>query len=204
MEEQPIIQGEPDQSQTALAIARAYYQAGKSEQARVLLQRLLSRHPEDDAAWLLLLATNPPPAEEIAALQGMLKHHPNHRFRPALQTRLDGLLEEQRIVGLLASNKPKEQVQLPPRVRLGDYLVSQGWVSRKTVDKALAEQRRLASLGVEARLGTILLMQEQIKVGELAVALGAVSAFELGTFGAYLVENRVPPRSRTRRCALHT
>lgn len=192
MEENRTIQGEPNQIQTAMSIARAYIQAGKSQQARVLLQRLLARHPEEDAAWLLLLTTNPPPDEEIVALQGMLQHHPTHRFRPALMKRLDGLLEEQRIVGLLEGAKPKQApLSLPPRMRLGDYLVNQGWVTRKTIDKALAEQRRLTSLGMEARLGTVLLMQEHIDVGELAVALGAVSAFELGTFGAYLVENRV-------------
>lgn len=191
MGEQPTIQGESEQSQTAMAIARAYFQAGQKDQARVLLQRHLSRNPEDDAAWLLLLAANPPPTEEIAAIQGMLHHHPTHRFRPALQKRLEGLLEEQRIVGLLESNKPKAQLVLPPRVRLGDFLVGEGWVTRKVVDKALAEQRRLTSLGMEARLGTVLLMQEHLTVGELGVALGAVSAFELGTFGAYLVEHRV-------------
>lgn len=192
MEENPTLHQEPNQIQTAMSIARAYIQAGKSQQARVLLQRLLTRHPEEDAAWLLLLTTNPPPEEEIPVLQGMLQHHPNHRFRVALEKRLNGLLEEQRIVGLLEETKSKPApLSLPPKMRLGDYLVNQGWVTRKTVDKALAEQRRLTSLGMEARLGTVMLMQGHIDVGELAVALGAVSAFELGTFGAYLVEHRV-------------
>src|SRR5688572_13694637 len=108
-------QDEQGQRQTALAIARAYHQAGKYEQARLLLQRLLARYPEDDAAWLLLLATHPPPDVEIAALRGMLKHHPEHRFRPALMARLDGLLEEQRIRGIVEQIEPEEPLLLPPR-----------------------------------------------------------------------------------------
>jgi hypothetical protein len=191
MSQNPANQGEHDEVQTALAIARAYIQAGKAEQARLLLNRLLSRYPGNDAGWLMLLATNPPADEEIAALQGMLKHHPTHRFRPALEKRLNELLEEQRILGIIEQVRPVEQLQLPPRARLGDYLVSEGWVSQKDIDNALAEQRRLTELGMEARLGTVLLMQEKITVGELGVALGAVSAFELGTFGEYLVRNRV-------------
>lgn len=181
-----------DELQTALIIVRAYVNAGKQEQARLLLSRLLTRYPQEDTAWLLLLSTNPPRDEEIDALQGMLKHHPTHRFAPALTTRLAGLLEQQRIVGILDEVVPSPQpLMLPPHTRLGDFLVDEGWLTRPQIDAALGEQRRLATLGIDARLGTVLLMQGCIELGELAVALGAVSAFALGRLGEYLVKNRV-------------
>lgn len=186
--EQPI----PDELQTALTIVRAYINAGKQEQARLLLSRLLTRYPQEDTAWLLLLSTNPPQDEEIDAIQGMLKHHPAHRFAPALTTRLQRLLEEQRIVGILEKVvATPEPLRLPPHTRLGDFLVDESWLTRPQIDAGLAEQRRVAKLGVDARLGTVLLMQGLLEVGELAVALGAVSAFELGALGEYLVKNRV-------------
>ncbi len=192
MKQAPPGQPGSDERQTALTIVRAYIHAGKVEQARLLLRRLLTRYPEDDTAWLLLLSTTPPRREEIDILQGMLKHHPAHRFAPALTTRLAGLLEEQRILGVLEDVVPKpEPLRLPPQMRLGDFLVNEGWLTRPQIDAALAEQGRLTALGVNARLGTALLMQGFLDVGELAVALGAVSAFELGALGEFLVKNRV-------------
>ena len=76
-------------------------------------------------------------------------------------------------------------------MRISDYLIAQAYTTPEQVADALTEQRRLRALGIDERIGTILLMQKQLTVEELADAFEAASAFGLGDFGDYLVRNNI-------------
>ena len=92
--------------QMAMAIARAYIAADQKEQARALLRKLTSTHPQLEEAWRLLLSTEPPLEEEIAALEGLLKNHPKHRLATALRARLSDLKAGDRTPGLTSPTTP--------------------------------------------------------------------------------------------------
>lgn len=172
--------------QMAMAIARAYIAAGQKEQARALLQRLTSTRPEIEEAWRLLLSTEPPIEEEIAALEGLLLHHPKHRLAPALRARLSDLK-----TGGGTQGRATPVTPATPPLRISDYLIAQAYTTPEEVADALTEQRRLRALGIDERIGTILLMQGRLTVDELADAFEAASAFGLGDFGDYLVRNNI-------------
>jgi hypothetical protein len=173
--------------QMAMAIARAYIAAGQKEQARNLLRRLTTTHPEVEEAWRLLLSTEPPVEEEIMALEGLLQHHPTHRLAVALLARLGELKSGDRTVASQAA----PAVPAAPSMRISDYLIAQAHTTPEDVAEALTEQLRLRALGIDERIGTILLMQGKLTVDELADAFAAASAFGLGDFGDYLVRNTI-------------
>ena len=56
-------------------------------------------------------------------------------------------------------------------MRLGERLISLGWVTGEQVEQALAEQRRLREAGQDEWLGQILLRNEHITPEQLAAAL---------------------------------
>lgn len=175
--------------QMALAIARAYIAAGQKEQARAMLTRLTTTRPEIEEAWRLLLSTEPPADEEITALEGLLKHHPKHRLASALRARLSDLKTGGGTPGITTSTTPTTPAT--PPLRISDYLIAQAYTTPEQVADALTEQRRLRALGIDERIGTILLMQGRLTVAELADAFAAASAFGLGDFGDYLVRNTI-------------
>lgn len=173
---------------SATATIRTLLKAGRTEEARRQLERLTTIMPQAEEPWLQLLTLNPAPQEEIALIEGFLQHHPTHRFAAAMRARL----EHTRIVLLLgapARTSTPAPVTPATTLRLGDYLVQRGWVTLEQVELALAEQRRLRELGLQQRLGAILLMNGQLQADQLAVALAEVSGGGFGEFGDYLVRD---------------
>ena len=182
--------GAPTQAEidNALAAARTLLAAGRRDDARTLLRRLMAVVPERPEAWLQLLALDPPPEEEIELLEGFLYHHPQHRFVPAFRARL----EDTRIIALLGEGKSTTgQPTTSLGMRLGEYMVQQNWVTPEQVEQVLEEQRRLREEGIDLRVGAIMLMLGYLRPEQLAVALAASSSTGFGEFGDYLVRENV-------------
>jgi hypothetical protein len=163
---------------------------GRKDEARRLLGRIVERAPQYEEPWLQLLALEPSPAEEIALLRAFLHHHPNHRYAKAFQTRLQDI----EIVAMLGSSvaKPTSEPQAAaPALRLGDFLIANGWVTSEQVEHALQEQQQLGRSGIEQRLGTILLRNGHLNQEQLALALAKGRTVGLGEFGSYLVRHGI-------------
>lgn len=180
-----------------VATVRSLLSSGRKDDARRLLMRVVEHAPQYDQPWLQLLALDPSAREEVALLRGFLRHHPNHRFTQAFEARLKdieivALLEPEPIaVPMVAETVEPAPAAHEPQLRLGDYLIAQGWVTVEQVEHALSEQKRLERDGVPQRLGTILLRTGHLNQEQLAAALANGRTVGLGEFGAYFIRNKI-------------
>lgn len=176
-----------------MTAARTLLQANKGDEARAVLRQLVARAPEYEDPWLQLLALEPPANEEVALLEGFLRHHPQHRFAQAFRSRL----HDMQIVVMLERNTnaeaPNSQPESAPVVtqRLGDYLIARHWATLQQVEQALQLQRELRQAGVERRLGTLLLMMGLLNQEQLAAALADAQSSGFGEFGSYLIRTGI-------------
>lgn len=166
---------------------------GRKDDARRLLTRAIERAPEYEELWLQLLALEPSPREEMALLRSFLGHHPKHRYAKAFQSRLKDI----EIVVMLepSTTTPPAPAAppapVPPQLRLGDYLIAQGWVTLDQVEHAIQQQQALGNAGIEQRLGTILLRNGHLNQEQLGTALAKGRTIGLGQFGSYLVRHGI-------------
>lgn len=166
---------------------------GRKDDARQLLTRAIERAPEYEELWLQLLALEPSPREEMALLRSFLGHHPKHRYAKAFQSRLKDIeivvMLEQGTTSTPAPPTPAPPE--PPPLRLGDYLIAQGWVTLNQIEHAIHEQQELGNAGIEQRLGTILLRNGHLNQAQLGIALAKGRTVGLGQFGSYLVRHGI-------------
>ena len=165
---------------------------GRKDDARRLLTRAIERAPEYEELWLQLLALEPSPREEMALLRSFLGHHPKHRYAKAFQSRLKDIeivvmLEQ----GMTSTPAPPALAPDPPPLRLGDYLIAQGWVTLDQIEHAIQQQQAMGNAGIEQRLGTILLRNGHLNQEQLGIALAKGRTIGLGQFGSYLVRNGI-------------
>ncbi|CAA9257718.1 MAG: hypothetical protein AVDCRST_MAG93-2047 [uncultured Chloroflexia bacterium] len=165
---------------------------GRKDDARLLLTRAIERAPEYEELWLQLLALEPSPREEMALLRSFLGHHPKHRYAKAFQSRLKDI---EIVVMLEPSTTSAPAPAAPPApdppLRLGDYLIAQGWVTLDQVEHAIQQQQALGNAGIEQRLGTILLRNGHLNQEQLGTALAKGRTVGLGQFGSYLVRHGI-------------
>src|SRR4051794_36014833 len=170
-----------------LATARAMLRSGKSDEGRALLRQLIQRVPGYEEPWLQLLALDPTPAEEVELLEAFLQHYPNHRFAQAFRTRL----RDMQIVLMLSERQDSSRPDSagPSKQRLGDYLIARNFVTLEQVERALEAQQEMRKLGIERRLGTIMLMNGHLTENQLALALAETHVTGFGEFGNYLMRS---------------
>ena len=189
-----LVRADPTQGEAWHLLAQVMddprQQAECAARARTLLMQAMATASTAEQALLELGKYALPAAEAIDLLEAFLRQHPQHPFAPALQTRLEDL----RIIAMLHEGQQEArnygQTGIPA-LRLGEYLIERGWVTREQVAQALAEQERLREAGTEYRLGTLLMRQGHLQSGQLALALAALIRPGSGELGAYLVQRRI-------------
>lgn len=166
----------------------------QQRRARQTLQQALLAAPEVPALWLHVIALDPPFSEEVALLQGFLRHHPRHPLARTCRQRLHEL-ERNWLQAPLAADAARDPAAAPPQLCFGAFLVLQGVATITQVEQALVAQRRLRAAGLAERLGTVLLLMSQVTPDQLANACAALPP-RVPTFGAYLVKEGVLTREQ--------
>lgn len=157
---------------------------------QTVLARAMADAPSLEQAWSEFTRCPLAPEESIALAKEFVRQYPQHRYARAFQA----YLEHMRIMAMLPESEHKADSparRLLPPTLLGEYLVERGMVPREQVQRALAEQQRLRQVGVDLRLGTLLLLHGHLESTQLASALAALVRPGYGHFGAYLLERGV-------------
>jgi tetratricopeptide (TPR) repeat protein len=143
----------------------AAVRAGQREQARQLFAQVIRANPRHESAWLWLSTVLDDQKQVTECLERVLA------LNPANQQAIDRL-ETLRVVQLLQSEAHASAPNgSEAEVRLGDWLVRQGFVTQKALDKALKTQQQVRRIADREPLGTILLRQGAINADHLAAAI---------------------------------
>lgn len=175
--------------------------AGKHDEARAALMRVLQAEPHNEAAWLWISRAMPTLEQSLRCIEHLLSFSPgNPQAREAfdvLKVRL--LLEE-------AAMMPPPPTPSTPQRRylLGEALVEARIITPKQLQTALDEQARLAARKRPLRLGDVLLRMKLVQPEQLAAAVAAQmdnsanasSHDELGQLGAFLIREGLLTRAQ--------
>lgn len=150
-----------------LAQARAALSAGRRDEARILLISLVREDPTNIAAWLWLSGALDDVSQRRECLERVLAIDPNHAAaRHGLE-----VLDMQTVADTAEETPPPPPSPAASAKRLGEYLVSQRFISQIQLDAALKEQQQEARYGRMTPLGDILLRRRWLTMHALTRAL---------------------------------
>lgn len=177
---------------THFANARELVRAGQREEARTMLTAIVRAHPNFAPAWLWLSGVVKDPAKQRECLQRVLALDPENaaaKHGMAILD-LDSIMASVSFALPITSNAVAAQ-------RIGEYLVSQNFISKEQLDQALAEQKQAHARNRQAPLGDIMVGHGWLSVQVLAKILEQQrEAREVRTsitqpLGQYLIEHNL-------------
>ena len=143
--------------------------AGNHTHARGWFIRVLQQEPRNETAWFWLSRVMPDTEQALRCINHLLtinpRHAPAREARDILGIRL--LLEESAVL----KSQPAVPSTPERRYMLGEALVEARIITQQQLDRALAEQAKLAKAHQPLRLGEILLRLKLIRTEQLEAAI---------------------------------
>lgn len=177
---------------THFANARELVRTGQREEARAMLTAIVRAHPAFAPAWLWLSGVVSDPARQRECLERVLALDPENaaaKHGMAILD-LDAIMASVSFALPITSNAVAAQ-------RIGDYLVSQNFISKEQLDQAVAEQKEADGRGRHIPLGDLMVRHGWLSVQVLAKILEQQrEAREVRTsitqpLGQYLIEHNL-------------
>jgi tetratricopeptide (TPR) repeat protein len=176
--------------------------AGKHENARAALLRVLEAEPHNELAWLWLSRAMPTLEQSLRCIEHLLSFSPrNAQALEALDVLKVRLLLEESAVLRAAPSTPSTPQR---RYLLGEALVEARIITPHQLQTALNEQAKLAARKRPLRLGEVLLRLKLVQPEQLAAAVAAqmdnaastANADSLGQLGAFLIRQGLLTRAQ--------
>ncbi|MDP9310063.1 MAG: hypothetical protein M3R24_04050 [Chloroflexota bacterium] len=175
--------------------------AGNLADARSWFIRVLQQEPRNETAWFWLSRVMPDTEQALRCVDHLLMINPRNpqarEARDVLAIRL--LLEESAVL--------KSELAVPStperRYLLGEALVEARIITQQQLERALAEQAKLAKAQQHLRLGEILLRLKLIQPEQLEAAIAtqietgpAANVGATGQIGDFLIKQKLITRAQ--------
>lgn len=148
--------------------------AGQHEHARACFLRVLERQPHNQDALLWLSTVLPSPRHALVCLEQLLAINPLHEIARTYHARLVKVLAAAFEPEGGASQRGTSPLK---RGRLGEQLLTAGWITPRQLETALAIQARLAWSRRPQPLGDILISLRYVNPDQVELALAVQRYF---------------------------